>query len=209
MSLKLVEHVTIQKKLTLKTGMRIGGTKNDIEIGGLDNPIIRDPLSKFPYIPGSSLKGKMRSLLEWKEGKIGTKGEPHGCNDINCLICKVFGPHMTSGSQHGPTRILVRDAMLNTESEKELEEKLADSLYAEIKQEVIIDRNTGKAAVAGPRPMERVPAGAVFDLYITLRIFEGDKKQDMVAFIEKGLKLLTDDAFGGSGSRGYGWVEIK
>jgi CRISPR-associated protein Csm3 len=209
MALQLIEHHLITKKLVLKTGMRIGGTKSDIEIGGMDNPIIRDPLSKYPYIPGSSLKGKIRSLLEWKEGKVSPNGAPHGCNDVNCLICKIFGPHMTGGPQHGPTRILVRDAMLTEASRKELEEKLGDSQYAEVKQEVIIDRNSGKAAGAGPRPMERVPAGIVFEVNITLRVFNTDNKAEMIAFIEKGLQLLSDDALGGSGSRGYGWGVIQ
>lgn len=47
------------------TGTRIGGTQEKFEIGGIDNPVIKDPLTDLPYIPGSSLKGKLRHLLEW------------------------------------------------------------------------------------------------------------------------------------------------
>ena len=124
MSLKLKKYIEFKGTLVCKTGLRIGGSKDDIEIGGLDNPIIRDPLSKLPYMPGSSLKGKLRSLLEYKEGKITPNGEPHGCKDEGCLICTVFGPHRVSDREFGPSRIIVRDAMLTDESEQELKEKL-------------------------------------------------------------------------------------
>lgn len=210
MSLKLIEHADIRKTMVCKTGLRIGGSKDDIEIGGLDNPILRDPLSKLPYIPGSSLKGKVRSLLEYKEGKITNSGEPHGCREPDCLICKVFGPHRITEHSFVPTRIIVRDVLLTEESKKELEEKLESaSLYTEIKQEVSIDRRTGTASRAGPRTMERVPAGTKFDLHIVLRIFDSDDKKQLIAFIEEGLGLLGKDYLGGSGTRGYGWVEIE
>ena len=210
MSLKLIEHADIRKTMVCKTGLRIGGSKDDIEIGGLDNPIIRDPLSKLPYIPGSSLKGKLRSLIEYKEGKISDKGDPHGCMDESCLICKVFGPHGITRHSFGPTRIIVRDVLLTEESKKELEEKLENgALYTEIKHEVSINRKTGTASGAGPRPMERVPAGTKFNLHIVLRIFENDNKNQLIKFVEEGLELLSKDYLGGSGTRGYGWVEIK
>jgi len=209
MPLKLIDYVNIKKTLVCKTGLRIGGSKGDIEIGGLDNPIIRDPLSKLPYIPGSSLKGKLRSMLEYSEGKVMDSGEPHGCTDRGCLICKVFGAHRIKEHSFGPTRIIVRDALINAESEKELKENMeSGSLYTEIKQEVSIDRRTGTASRAGPRPVERVPAGTKFDLNITVRIFDEDDKNEIIAFIEKGLKLLNSDYLGGSGTRGYGWVEV-
>ena len=209
MSLKL-EYTEIRGMLVCKTGLRVGGSREDIEIGGLDNPIIRDPVTKLPYIPGSSLKGKLRSLLEYKEGKVTPSGEPHGCRENGCLICKVFGPHKVVDHAFGPSRIIVRDALLTEESKKELEEKLeAGSLYTELKQEVSIDRKTGTASKPGPRTMERVPAGAKFALHIVLRTFEGDNKDELVKFVKEGVGLLQQDYLGGSGTRGYGWVEIK
>lgn len=207
MSLECVE---IKKTLICKTGLHIGGSKDDIEIGGLDNPIIRDPMTKLPYIPGSSLKGKLRSILEYKESKVSESGDPHGCMDPRCLICTVFGAHGNIRRETGPTRIIVRDALLSEKSKQKLIEGLeSGSLYTGLKQEVSINRRTGKASQAGPRTMEFVPAGTAFILNIALRIFDGDDKHQFTKFVEDGLNDLGKDYLGGSGTRGYGWVEVK
>ena len=91
MSLTLLEHVVITRKLICKTNLHIGGSKDDIEIGTLDSPVIRDTMTKLPYVPGSSLKGKLRTICEYQQGKVNDKGDPHGCLDPKCLICTVFG----------------------------------------------------------------------------------------------------------------------
>jgi len=205
-----LEYVEIKKTLICKTGLHIGGSKDDIEIGGLDNPIIRDPMTKLPYIPGSSLKGKLRSILEYKESKVSERGDPHGCMDPRCLICTVFGAHGNIRRETGPTRIIVRDALLSEKSKQQLIEGLeSGSLYTGLKQEVSINRRTGKASQAGPRTMEFVPAGTAFILNIALRIFDGDDKHQFTKFVEDGLNDLGKDYLGGSGTRGYGWVEVK
>ena len=92
MSLKLEKYIKFQGTLVCKTGLRVGGSREDIEIGGLDNPIIRDSVTKLPYIPGSSLKGKLRSLLEYRycADEIKEKGEPCGCARENCPVCRLF-----------------------------------------------------------------------------------------------------------------------
>jgi CRISPR-associated protein Csm3 len=59
-------HVIITGKIQCLTGLHIGGTEEGYEIGGMDNPVIKDKITGYPYIPGSSLKGKMRSMMEWK-----------------------------------------------------------------------------------------------------------------------------------------------
>jgi len=210
MSLKLIEYAEIQKTLLCKEGLHIGGTKDDIEIGGLDNPIVRDPLTKVPYIPGSSLKGKLRSILEYAEGKISDNGDPHGCEDPKCLICLIFGAHGKLTRFVGPSRMIVRDAHLTEPSLKRLTEGLeSGTLYTGLKQEVSINRKTGKASQAGPRTIEFVPAGTEFALHITIRIFDIDNKSQILSFVEEGLKRLGKDSLGGSGTRGYGWVEVK
>src|SRR5438874_12695922 len=76
------------------SGVRVGGTNDDIDIGGMDIPVIRHPLSRQPYIPGSSLKGKLRSLLEYCYGKVLDNGRPCGCAQIGCPVCVSFGPHI-------------------------------------------------------------------------------------------------------------------
>jgi CRISPR-associated protein Csm3 len=180
----------------------------------MDNPVIRHPLTKLPYIPGSSLKGKLRSLLEYSEGKVLTvkkarrnPGEPCGCAEENCLVCKVFGPHKEPNHDLGPTRIIVRDAPLKAEWASKLEGLREEGLlYVEVKTENMIDRRTGVAT--NPRPVERVPAGAEFELNISVRIFEEDDEEKLLEFIKRGLDMLGHDTLGGSGTRGYGWVKV-
>jgi CRISPR-associated protein Csm3 len=209
MALKLLKYEHITGTLKCKTGLRIGGSKDEMEIGGMDNPIIRHPLTQQPYIPGSSLKGKLRSLLEYKTGKVTSTGEPCGCVREDCLVCRIFGPHKKAEHQLGPSRIIVRDAKMMQESIDELT-PLKDEglLFAEVKTENIIDRRTGVAARGGLRSQERVPAGAKFELNISVRIFEDDNEKALLDFITQGLDMIPNDTLGGSGTRGYGWMEM-
>jgi CRISPR-associated protein Csm3 len=210
MKLKLVRHAPITGTLILKSGTRVGGSKEDLEIGGMDNPVIRHPLTGVPYIPGSSIKGKMRSLLEYKTGRLGSDGEPCGCGTEQCFVCRIFGPHKKDRHQLGPTRIIVRDSMMKQEWRDKLESlRKEGTLYVEVKAENWIDRRTGVAGRGGLRSQERVPEGAEFDLALSVRVFEDDTQQDILDFIKCGLKMVTQDTLGGSGTRGYGWVKIK
>jgi CRISPR-associated protein Csm3 len=178
-----------------------------MEIGGLDNPVIRHPLTRIPYIPGSSLKGKLRSLLEYREGKVQPNGEPCNCRSSDCLVCRIFGPHKRPKHNLGPSRLIVRDASMTTEWVEKLEAMTdQDLLYTEIKTENMIDRCTGVSAQF--RTMERIPAGTQFDLNLSVRIFEDDDEQAIIGFISSALDMLQQDTLGGSGTRGYGWVEI-
>jgi CRISPR-associated protein Csm3 len=61
---RLSDILEIRGELELLTGLHIGAGKDEVKIGGMDNPVVRNPLTGEPYIPGSSLKGKMRMLLE-------------------------------------------------------------------------------------------------------------------------------------------------
>ena len=210
--LKLIKYVSISGNLRCKTGLRIGGSKEDLEIGGMDNPIIRDPVDKLPYLPGSSLKGKIRSLLEYKYGR-GQEGHPCRCARPldECPVCTIFGPHMSPSHGLGPSRIIVRDAQISEGSRKRLEKLQTEEglQYAEVKTENIIDRRTNTARHGGLRTQERVPKDTEFDLNISLRIFEGDDEKKMVEYIREAMDMLEQDYLGGSGTRGYGWVEIK
>ncbi len=214
MSIKLVKSYQIKGIISCKTGLRIGGTGGIIQIGGVDNPIIRDPLTNYPYIPGSSLKGKIRSLLELKYGKIESDGKPHKyCGDSNCFVCRIFGT--SAGDQKdvtlGPSRLIVRDCYLTEESKEKLEKyRLEKGLpYSEVKFENTLNRVT---AEANPRQMERVPAGVNFELDLVYRVFDtgdgGKTDEDNLERVREGLKLVQEDALGSSGSRGYGKVEF-
>lgn len=203
---KLTHYKTFRGSLTCLTGLRIGGSKESIEIGGLENTIIRHPISDLPYIPGSSIKGKLRSLLEQKYGIVEPNGEPSKSGTH--IVCRVFGPHKNMNHMLGPTRILVRDADLTDESRKTLEKANTDKgiYYAEVKTENIINRNTG--AAEHPRTQERVPEGTIFNFEISVRVFEGDEEAKILDLIKEGLALLQQDYLGSSGSRGYGKVKL-
>ena len=207
MSRKLTGYRLIEGVITCETGLRIGGSTESIEIGGMENPIIRHPITDEPYIPGSSLKGKVRSLLELKHGRVSPTGEPCGCGQ--CMICRVFGPHKNPRHKLGPTRILVRDAALTDESKAWLEKAREDRglFYAEVKTENIVNRLTGTAE--HPRTIERVPADTEFKFEIAVRLFEDDDEAQIMSLIQEGLDLLQQDYLGSSGSRGYGKVKLE
>jgi CRISPR-associated protein Csm3 len=203
--MKLLKTNVFKGIIEIVTGLHIGGSVEAIEIGGIDNPIIKHPLTLEPYIPGSSLKGKMRSQMEKKEGKVDNRGEPCSCG--KCMVCRVFGPHKNPRHDLGPTRILVRDAMLSDESREQMREAIQDGKsYIEIKTENIIDRNIGTAK--HPRQQERVPAGAKFDLEIGVQVMDLDQEHDVVGYVKAALKSVEESYIGGSGSRGYGKVRF-
>ncbi len=207
------------------TGLHVGGSETGIEIGGVDKVVIRDPITNRPYIPGSSFKGKVRSLLEKYKGlplnrKIGDTFI-HTCespdNYQGCNVCQVFG---VPGEMDfaTPTRLVVRDVHLTEESARILTEQARTDLpYTEVKTEVSIDRVT---SAANPRRMERVPAGAVFGpAELVYSVYEGTNGNASIADPEKdverlrtlveGLQLLEDDYLGGLGSRGSGKVKLQ
>lgn len=223
-SIQLKGRVLIHFDVVAKTGLHIGGTESGIEIGGVDKTVIRDPLTNRPYIPGSSLRGKMRSLLEKYKGlpqnqrigqgfihSCGAENNKHSDTYLNCDVCTTFG---VPGEREfaTPTRLIVRDVFMDEESAKALENAGTDLPYTEVKTEVSIDRVT---SAANPRQMERVPAGTRFNnAELVYSIYEGsncDAKKDVqrLKVIVEGLQLLLDDYLGGLGSRGSGKVEIE
>ncbi len=189
-------------QIEVLTGLHIGASHADIEIGGLDNPIIKDPWTRLPYIPGSSLKGKLRSLMEMKTGKFTEDGKPCDCAEPNCPICPVFGTSAKKRPANlGPTRIIVRDAYLSKKWKKLFEE---GELIPEVKYENAINRISG---VANPRPLERVPAGVEFDFSISFKVFDTDPESYFDTVL-KAMAMLESDALGGAGSRGCGQIRF-
>jgi CRISPR-associated protein Csm3 len=209
--MKLEGYLTLRGTLRCVTGLRIGGEAQAIEIGGLDNPIIKDPLTGLPYVPGSSLKGKMRSLLEFRHNKVERSGDVHVCDDPGCVICRIFGTSAGAGKV-GPGRLIVRDAYLTDEWKSKIRERLQKGQpITEIKYENTINRITARA---NPRQMERVPAGVEFQLEIGYRVFAengdgGKKDRELFQHVIEGLRLVEADTLGGSGSRGYGRVAFE
>ena len=199
---KLVKKIKIQTSITLVTGLHIGGSSDNVEIGGIDNPVIKlATRDNEPYIPGSSLKGKMRCLLEQTAGapKVG----------MDQKVNNLFGitESRTLNTDNKPSKLIVRDAILSKESKEAL--LACDNLdmpYTENKWENVIDRTKGVAE--HPRQSERVPAGAVFNAEFVLNIWDDDNEQELMALFEKGIRLLENDYLGGSGSRGYGQIKF-
>lgn len=203
--MKLASISTLSGKIYLLSGLHIGAGGGTMEIGGLDQPVIKHPLTEEPYIPGSSLKGKLRSLLEFSLGKITKDGKPCGCCQADCKICRMFGPHSSEERKYdGPTRLLVRDAYLEHDWKMKFKN---GELPMEIKYENIINRISGTAE--HPRPLERVPAGVVFDCNMSLRIFDEDRDMDLEQLLLQGLILMETDALGGCGSRGCGQITFQ
>jgi CRISPR-associated protein Csm3 len=215
--MKLNNFVKITADLTLASGLHIGAGDTEIHIGGIDNAVVKHPYSLEPYIPGSSLKGKIRSLLEWHAGVVGfAGGNPIGLSHLDKIeddgmreqaqtIIKLFG--MSGGDspddkrieEIGSTRLAFWDCPLNGQWVDERKE-LGQS-FTEAKSENTIDRISGTAR--NPRQTERVPAGSVFDFQLTLKTLDGDD-EGLLETVLVGLKLLEYDSLGGSGSRGYG-----
>jgi len=188
----------------LGSGLRIGGPKETVGIGETDNPIIRHPITHSPYVPGSSVKGKIRSLLELKHSPDTQRsGLPCKCGD--CLVCQLFGCGEARNIQT-PSRLVFRDAQPTEETREKWEQAGVDS---EVKTEVLIDRNKGLSyGRIGPRTMERIPADSDFSFSFSLRTFEGDEVGQYYSFLAEGFELLSKHYLGGSGSRGYGEVLI-
>jgi CRISPR-associated protein Csm3 len=207
--MKLQKKVFINGKIELKTGLHIGGSDPDIDVGGIDSYVITNA-NGVPYIPGSSIKGKMRSLLEMKyseytqrTGKVDSGMKQ--ADDSNKDIQKLFGS--VAKESDFKTRLIVRDAFLNEDIFEQMKNKTGDFEkleldYTEGKWENTIDRLT---SAANPRQLERVPAGAKFDFSIIFTYYE-DNDDELMKMLLEGMQLLEDDYLGGSGSRGYGQI---
>lgn len=217
MQLKAINQITGQ--ILLVTGLHIGAGNEEVHIGGIDNGVIKHPHTQQPYIPGSSLKGKMRSLLEWRSGVVGeSNGAPVSIKLLDKLsgekkqlaetVVKLFGAsgdaqNDAKAEEIGITRLSFWDCALNADWKKQVSDN--NWLYTEAKSENTINRITGTAD--NPRQTERVPADAVFDFKLGMKILN-DGEENFIETVLAGLKLLELDGIGGSGSRGYGKIKF-
>ncbi len=223
--LKLIGKLLLDAELHCETGLHVGAGKGSLEIGGADNPVVKDAFGR-PYVPGSSLRGRIRALLEQAHGlaippemvfvskRRGQEVRIHQSNRPDDEVCLLFGrsplklERVTGGdietTRATPARLTVYDAPLDGASiTAQMRENLDDEL-TEVKSENAIDRITSQAS---PRTLERVPAGARFQVRMVLDILcEEDKA--LLARVAEGLRLLEDDTLGGGGSRGSGRVRF-
>ena len=186
--------ILIQCDLVVRTGMHIGGSSAFSAIGAVDSPVVRDPYTGYPIVPGSSLKGKLRTLLARSR-----------CQDIENMpdfdqddevILRLFG----SSEPVRRSRLQFADAFLSNA------DQLANVGVTEVKTENAISRAN---SVANPRQIERVIAGAEFAVRIVYEVTDPAQIQEDLALLAKGMKLLQMDYLGGHGSRGSGRVSLK
>lgn len=225
---KLYGKLIMSAEILCQTGLHIGMGNETMEIGGLDNAVIRDPLTREPYIPGSSLKGKMRSLLERQLFATKNSGQDidkffnkrmkagdqpirhHECSEEGCPVCRLFGACQGDGvAENSPARLSIGDSCLNATSKSALEKFDTGFYLTEQKYENNLDRIT---SAANPRQQERVPRGSVFEMnmiYTADAPLTDKNVQEDLKYLFNCLLLLRDDGLGGSVSRGYGRVEFK
>ena len=224
--LTFIGKLILEGELRCETGLHIGAGKGSLEIGGADNPVVKDAFG-LPYIPGSSLRGKLRSLLEQSSGlatpaelvylskRRGQEVRIHQSDRPDDEICLLFGRNpgrmeRVSGealdsTAASPARLTVYDAPLDADSiTPQMRENLDDEL-TEVKSENAIDRIT---AQANPRTLERVPAGARFRIRLVVDIL-CEEDRSLVNRVIEGMRLLEDDSLGGGGSRGSGRVRLS
>src|SRR5499427_2493213 len=224
--LKFIGKLILEGELHCQTGLHVGAGKGSLEIGGSDNPVVKDSHGR-PYVPGSSLRGKIRSLLEQSSGlavpselvflsrRKGQEVRIHQSDRPDDDICLLFGRNpgrmervqgeTLESSQATPARLAVFDAPLDPDSiTPQMRENLDDEL-TEVKSENAIDRITSQA---NPRTLERVPAGSRFRFRMVLDVLCEEDAPLFGQFVQ-GLRLIEDDTLGGGGSRGSGRISFS
>ncbi|WP_337043881.1 type III-A CRISPR-associated RAMP protein Csm3 [Emticicia sp. 17c] len=203
--MKLIAKIKITGTIEIITGLRIGAGNNDFELGSAQLSVVKS--KGVPFIPGSSLKGKLRSLLAKYYGSASVEtdqsiikeifGDAKGAKDTNQNETAQFR-----------TRLLVRDCKL-TKNILDTNPKATQTkeVYTETKWENVIKRMHGGAE--HPREVERVPEGTEFEFEMIYDEYDDKKSASHLELLKLAFELLQDDYLGGSGSRGYGKVLIK
>lgn len=207
------ENYIITGQIVCESGLHIGDSTDGIDIGGSDSPIVRDPITDYPYIPGSSLKGKLRTLLELSDKQSSEsviKNKGGASTDEDCIAAKLFGLTPKDDGdvdvdKNYQTRIIVRDSHPTQDTIEMWKEHKELSSGAELKWENTINRIT---SAANPRNIERVPKGSKFDFEIILSTYSDDEYKNMINLLES-MNLLENSYLGGSGSRGSGQVNFE
>jgi len=218
----LYGRIVLRMDVIAVTGLHIGGSAAGLEIGGVDSPVIRDPLTGRPYIPGSSIRGKMRSLIERVYGRdqnfpinnvrIHMLQPKPGENEQSFQqrfreneTCSIFGVTGDTPVPH-PTALIVRDVYLSEKSATDLNKARTDLPYTEVKWEATIDRVTSAAV---PRQIERVPAGAIFEQLELVYSLYGQSNLTHFPVLLEAIGRVEEDYLGGLGSRGSGKVRFE
>jgi len=196
---KLEKRIILTGTVEAITPLHVGSGKSEFEIGEVDMPILTTPEGQ-PYIPGSSLKGRVRAEAERiarQKGMVvcyppkvdnmcGSKGNINAL----CICCRIFG---TAGNVSVASKVKFRDAYP------------LDTVGALLERTgIAIDRETGTVAKGAFYTIQAVPAGARFGLEIVAE----NLSEDELKLLKAALKSVEDSALGGSSSRGFGKVRI-
>lgn len=193
--------IEITGEIEVVSGLHIGASDAFAAIGAIDSPVIRDVYSDFPMIPGSSLKGKIRSLL--------SKAYPNPnviektADDDSENILRLFGCAKKDKLKN--SRLIFSDMVMDKDNWEKLK-KLGLQSQTEAKFENTISRMTSEA---NPRQIERVVRGATFPLQLIYNVENEDEIIEDITLLKEGMTLLSYDYLGGSGSRGYGKVKFS
>ena len=239
MNRKFYGKVLMRGRIKAVTGLHIGSQRDISEIGGIDNPVIKDPHTGLPYIPGSSLKGRLRALFEvvvnsqlseLKERYPSlSKYSPGSCRPMNQENCgKFFNKRINKGWIHVcadynsafncPVCRLFGAS--GNESNFPSRVTVRDAFLSKEWEE---NWRTGEelteakievgidrvTSQANPRTNERVVAGAEFEFEIIYNVEELAHWNDDLKNLLTAMILLEDSYLGGSGSRGYGKVKFN
>lgn len=212
--------IVIDLPFKLLTGTHIGNANEGFAIGGVDKVVVRDAVTRLPIVPGSSLKGKLRAIVEAMNGVEARQELAHGKwynrghgtqyrheadtreQALKQPVDRTFGTTgRTGGDTNHPARLAVSDAQVTPETAEVLQELEGDLPFTEIKSENFLDRVT---SAANPRQLERVPAGSMFRTRLTYTVEDTAHLHDDLRLVFAALEWLEDDYIGGNGSRGYG-----
>ena len=182
----------IQCEMKVLTGMHIGGNTTFSPIGAVDKPVIKDPRTNAPIVPGSSLKGKLRTLLARSLTQDIGQMPPH--NSDNPILLRLFG---ASAPNIIHARLQFSDAFVTNR------DQFREIGLTEVKTENGI---SSADARANPRQIERVSSGVVFGVRIVYDVMNQAELDEDFTYLARGLKLLQFDYLGGNGTRGYGRV---
>ena len=228
--LKLKKVLLLEGNLVAETGLRIGTGKASLTIGDIDMTTVKDPKTGLPYIPGSSIKGKLRStitkmkkdlapLKEYYESKGKSEAQLkelgwkkiqdiwiHDCSKTECEICTVYGSSAENNTR-GPTRIKVFDApAVGIWKDEKINQIHNPDELLEIKSENTLDVLTAHSV---PRTVERVSAGTVFKFKLAFEVYNDEDEKLFTQYVIDPLKVILREGIGSSTSRGYGKLRLE
>ena len=189
----MLNKIRINGEIELLTGLHIGTGGEFAAIGAADSPVIKDVITNESIIPGSSLKGKLRSMLGARYSIKNANGADDDCDEIKRLF----------GSVDKPSRLIFSDMTISNKDELK---SLIVYTTTETKFENNINRLSG---VANPRQIERTIRGCKYSMDIIYNLKEEDEALEDMKMLAEGFKLLEFDYLGGHGSRGYGKVKFN